>query len=263
MIIFTDLDGTLLDHQTYSFDAAEPALKKIKAHNIPLVLASSKTAAEIAPLQQAIGISTPAIVENGAGIFWPNAKAEPIDAYQKIRDALAALHQDLRSCFTGFADMGIEGIIETTGLSQEAATQAANRQHSEPGLFSGTEEQRQAFLNALSPFGIKATQGGRFFTLSFGASKADQMQTIIQHLKDQNQKLGPSLALGDAPNDIAMLEAADFGVIIRNDAHKDMPELKGETKGTVTRSQQQGPLGWNAAVLAFIAIQAQDLKTKN
>ena len=69
----TDLDGTLLDHETYWFDAALPALEAVKAQNIPLILASSKTTAEIAPLQKAIGIEYPAIVENGAGIYWPDA----------------------------------------------------------------------------------------------------------------------------------------------------------------------------------------------
>lgn len=258
MIIFTDLDGTLLDHQTYRFDAAQPALDALKARHIPLILASSKTAAEIAPLQQQLGIDAPAIVENGAGIFWPDMAADHHEQYQKIQQALAAIPSNLRACFKGFADMGVNGIMAATGLSEHAAKLAGDRAYSEPGLFSGTKEQREAFLQELAPFGIQATQGGRFFTLSFGATKADQMQKIIAHFQAQDHRAAPSLALGDAPNDLSMLEAADYGVIVLNKAHDTLPTLKGEHDGTISRTDKEGPEGWNAAILSFLAIQAQD-----
>ncbi|MCH6574886.1 MAG: HAD hydrolase family protein, partial [Bacteroidetes bacterium] len=37
VVIFSDLDGTLLDHDTYSFQAASEAIELIKSKNIPLV----------------------------------------------------------------------------------------------------------------------------------------------------------------------------------------------------------------------------------
>lgn len=258
MIIFTDLDGTLLDHQTYRFEPALPALEAVKARNIPLILASSKTAAEIMPLQAEIGIEFPAIVENGAGIYWPHKKSPPVSDYKTIRETLEKLPSTLRKHFQGFGDMGIDGIITATSLAPEAAQNAANRLYSEPGLFSGNDREKQAFLNALAHHDIKATQGGRFLTLSFGATKADQMAEVIRYMVSQKRNAQPSLALGDAPNDIAMLEAADFGVIIRNKAHQTLPLIAGEAEGKVTRATQEGPKGWNEAVLSFIANQAQD-----
>ena len=56
MLVFTDLDGTLLDHNDYGYGPALPALTELKARDIPLVLASSKTAAEIAPLHHDLGL---------------------------------------------------------------------------------------------------------------------------------------------------------------------------------------------------------------
>ena len=47
-VVFSDLDGTLLDHSTYSWKAAAPALAALRDRGIPLILASSKTSAEIA-----------------------------------------------------------------------------------------------------------------------------------------------------------------------------------------------------------------------
>jgi hypothetical protein len=49
-VVFSDLDGTLLDHETYSFDAARPGLDALKSRGIPLILASSKTRAEMQDL---------------------------------------------------------------------------------------------------------------------------------------------------------------------------------------------------------------------
>ena len=46
-LIFTDLDGTLLDYKTYSYKKASKALSLIKKDKIPLIFCTSKTKAEI------------------------------------------------------------------------------------------------------------------------------------------------------------------------------------------------------------------------
>jgi HAD superfamily hydrolase (TIGR01484 family) len=70
LIVFTDLDGTLLD-ESYSFAAAQPALRKTAELDIPLVLCSSKTRREIEHYRKKLGNSHPFISENGGGIFIP------------------------------------------------------------------------------------------------------------------------------------------------------------------------------------------------
>lgn len=253
LVVFTDLDGTLLDHATYSYEPALPALKALKAANVPLVLASSKTAAEIASLHAALGLGdTPAIVENGAGLFQPGQAAQNDTAYAQIRAAVDGLPPDLRQGFKGFGDMTPAEIAQTTGLSAQAAREAAQRCHSEPGLWTGDESSQDTFLNVLKALGISARQGGRFLTLSFGATKADRMAQITQTLGAP-----ATLALGDAPNDREMIETADRGVIIRNDHGPGIPSLPGEARGTITRTALPGPEGWNLAVL-----EALDLLTK-
>jgi mannosyl-3-phosphoglycerate phosphatase len=248
LVVFSDLDGTLLDHRDYSYAPARPALAALAARGIPLVLASSKTAAEIAALHAALGLgATPAIVENGAGLFEPGAGVEPGADYANLRATLDAVPGDLRQYFRGFADMSVDEVARTTGLSPEAATLAKRRAYSEPGLWSGDTATLTAFTAALAANGIAARRGGRFLTLSFGATKADRMGEIATRLG-----AGLILALGDAPNDIEMLEAADRGVILRNDHGTPIPPLSGEASGRITRTAQPGPAGWNAAVLEFL-----------
>ncbi|WP_051371748.1 HAD hydrolase family protein [Leisingera aquimarina] len=70
LLLFSDLDGTLLSHENYSWEPARPALTALKRAGAGVILATSKTAAEVAPLRQSMGLGRwPAIVENGAGLL--------------------------------------------------------------------------------------------------------------------------------------------------------------------------------------------------
>ena len=71
-LVVTDLDGSLLDHHSYDYGPAEPAMAALEASGIPLVLASSKTRAEIRALRDALGNRHPYIVENGAAVIFPD-----------------------------------------------------------------------------------------------------------------------------------------------------------------------------------------------
>ena len=249
LAVFSDLDGTLLDHETYSWAPAEPALKALKAHSVPLILASSKTAAEIGPLREELGFSgVPAIVENGAGVLPPHESADADQSrYFSLREALEQVSPTLRAHFRGFGDMTAAGVSEVTGLTLEAAELAATRQFSEPGVWTGTEEERDAFVAELQSLGVQSRHGGRFLTFSFGGDKADRVAEISQALGATE-----TLALGDAPNDIGMISATSYGVIIKNDGGHGIDPLPGEATGQISRTSLSGPEGWNVAVLEFL-----------
>ena len=105
LIIFTDLDGTLLDHYTYSFDAALPALKLLKEKNIPLIICSSKTKREIEYYREKLDNRHPFISENGGGIFIPKGYFEftvhgsqfTVTDNKNVIPAKAGLQEDMDS----------------------------------------------------------------------------------------------------------------------------------------------------------------------
>lgn len=247
LIVFTDLDGTLLDHHDYSWQAAAPALDQLRDLGVPVVIASSKTAAEIAPLRAEIGFADcPAIVENGAGLL--PAGAAPDEAaqdYARLRQTLDTLPAPLRTAFRGFGDMTDAEVAEITGLPGPNAALARRRAFSEPGIYDGDSD---AFVTALSEKGIHARRGGRFLTLSFGGTKADRMADIAAQYGSPD-----TVALGDAPNDVEMLETATHGVIIANPSGQPLPPLKGEAAGRILRSEKAGPNGWNASILKLLS----------
>jgi len=249
LLVFTDLDGTLLDHATYAHDRAKPALRALRALDVPLILASSKTGAEIARLHDELQLGDcPAIVENGAGLYTPGGPSSDDNSdYLRIRQALSDLPPDLSRFFQGFGDMSDKDVAATTGLPLDQARLARMRCHSEPGLWSGTDADLSRFLDALKTRGIAARRGGRFLTLSFGRTKADAMKELTDRLHAD-----VTIALGDAPNDAEMLAAADHGVVVRNDHAPPMPEFAGEATGRIRRTTLPGPAGWNAAILELI-----------
>ncbi|WP_114390823.1 HAD-IIB family hydrolase [Notoacmeibacter marinus] len=248
MIVFTDLDGTLLDHSSYAFDAALPAIRRLRAAAIPIVPATSKTAAEVVPLMERIGLDGPAIVENGGGVIVGSQAGPQSEDYLVIRERLEQIPETLRKKFTGFADMGEGGIARATGLSSEAARLAGQRQFTEPGLFDGSADELRDFLDTLNRLGISAKKGGRFLTLANGRhSKADRMSEIAHELKAQP----PFVALGDAPNDRAMLEAANIAIIVRNPDH-DGIDVAETADRRVIRTSQPGPMGWNEAIQTIL-----------
>lgn len=244
ILVFSDLDGTLLDHHSYDWSPARPALTRVLTAGGGVVLATSKTAEEVVTLREEMGLSGwPAIVENGAGIMAAGAAPEQSDAYTRLRAALDALPGELRRGYRGFGDMSAQEVAETTGLPLAGAKAAKARQFSEPGVWLGDDARRAAFDAALSQQGITARMGGRFYTLSFGRTKADAMTEVMDALAPAH-----TIALGDAPNDVEMLQTADCGVIVVNPDAAPLPPLAGESDGRIIRTQKPGPSGWNVAV---------------
>ncbi|MEQ8825445.1 MAG: HAD-IIB family hydrolase [Filomicrobium sp.] len=257
LIIFSDLDGTLLDHKSYSFDAARPALSRAKAAGVPVILATSKTAAEVSEIADAMGLGTPAIVENGGGIWFPDhadeGLREALDpaglTYEEILRSLVDLGDKWRSCFTGFSAMSVNDVMRATGLERPAAEKAMLRQHSEPGLWTGTEQELTVFSEAVRESGLQVLQGGRFLHVMGQTNKAARMlelKAAYERLWRGDKVM--TAALGDAPNDQEMLETANFGFIIANPNGKQIPILAGEADGRIVRTQEAGPSGWNSAV---------------
>ena len=70
IVVITDLDGTLLDQRTYSYEPSLPAVARLRELKISLVLCSSKTAAEIIPLQRELGLKDPFICESGGAVYF-------------------------------------------------------------------------------------------------------------------------------------------------------------------------------------------------
>ncbi|MDQ7837156.1 MAG: HAD-IIB family hydrolase [Thermodesulfobacteriota bacterium] len=270
-IIFTDLDGTLLDHDTYEYRDALEALNYIRHQRIPLILCSSKTRAEIEYYRKELGLEDPFIVENGATIFIPKGILDTGDMafveygdykvielgtrYSRIKDIFAAIKAETGLKLSGFSEMSVDQVVELTGLGRDMAALAQQRDYSEPFLFEDApwcvleEEARLADLErAAEKRGLKVTRGGRFYHLTGDNDKGKAVQ-ILKRLYEPGGRVLVSIGLGDSPNDFPMLEHVDIPVLVKKKDGQYAPWSKVKK---VILAPDVGPKGWNRAVLDLV-----------
>lgn len=263
LIVFTDLDGSLLNHGDYSWEDARPALDRIQTLGIPLVLCTSKTRPEVELIQKEIGLSGPFIVENGGGIFFPQEYEDlPIGgavimdtyrciplgvAYARIRAFMEEAAQDFS--VRGFGDMSVEEISRRTGLSHEMAALARQREFTEP--FVMEDEGNLPALERIAHLkGLIITRGGRFFhCMGLGNDKGIALTRIIEVFSRHWQKKITSIGFGDSPNDFPLLRAVDIPVLI---PHEDGSFENLDITGLV-RAPYPGSRGWNTSALSTIS----------
>ena len=252
-IIFTDLDGTLLDHDSYSFEEASFMLDFIKEHDIPLIIVTSKTRNEVIGLQKLLGISTPFIIENGAGIC-----VSRFQDYEMI--PLGKDYADIRSAFErysrqidmrGFFDMSVEEICEHTGLSQEQAAYAKERDFTEPFILQD-EDQLPVIQNMARKDGLDVVQGGRFCHLiTKGQDKASAIKKVVQQYQTAKACRYKTVGLGDSANDLSMLASVDVPILI---PHPDGSYLTCSVPNLI-KAPFPGSKGWNSALKECFDVQ--------
>ncbi|MCG8486965.1 MAG: HAD-IIB family hydrolase [Candidatus Thiodiazotropha sp.] len=249
-LVFTDLDGTLLDHHSYDFSPALPALQLLRKKRIPVIPVSSKTHAELNVHKAQLELDGPMVAENGAVIIYPNEEPQVAPpGYLMMRDFLVESRTNPEFDFIGFGDMSNEQVMEETGLNRESAQLARQRLASEPLLWHGDQESLRRFQRKAETAGMRLLQGGRFLHLLSDTDKGRAVIHIVKHLRSRGKLINRTIALGDSDNDRAMLLAADIPIIVRkhDGSHMTLPE-RPDTKVT----EEPGPAGWNQALLDLI-----------
>lgn len=267
-VVLTDLDGTLLDHHTYQWQAAKPALDRLKDLSIPVIINTSKTQAEVEALAQEIGLTDqPFAVENGSALLLTGFFSSFISDLSKnsnykilndtpayvIGESINNLHNymdklpaELTDAMESYRQWSVETLAETTGLNLEQATASKAKLFSEPFIWHGNDALFNDLNTMVDAAGFSILKGGRFYHLQGPVTKASVIDFLQQNFKlfwPQADEL-KIIALGDNDNDIAMLDRADFGICIKSPV-SDFPAISNEH---AIYSDLYGPEGWNAEI---------------
>jgi len=261
-IVFTDLDGTLLDGDTYSFEAARPALARLRELGIPLVFASSKTRAEVQMWRERLENTHPFIVENGGAVFVPRGYLpfhlpgagerdgyeviEFGDRYEDLVQALRAAAAESGAGVVGFHQLSAEEISARCGLPLEQARLARQREYDEP--FEILDPScTDCLIGAIRKRGKRCTRGGRFYHITGNNDKAAAVRLLAALYRGIHGQI-LTVGLGDGWNDLGLLEAVDMPVLISSpqaaEIHSALPRARLSTRA--------GAAGWNAALLEWL-----------
>jgi len=249
-LIFTDLDGTLLNHETYSFQDAKEMLTYLKSNNIPLILITSKTKHEILKLRNELEISYPFIVENGAGIFIPfNNDFKQINMGKTYLEILNFYNQYKEEYkIKGFFDMNIDEVSSLTGLNLDDAKLAKKRDFCEPFIIED-ESKIHTLKKLAQKQGLDIVKGGRFYHLiSLGQDKANALLKLKKIYEENDGITYTTIALGDGDNDKTMLENSDKSVLIKK---YDGSFIDFDKKDLI-KTEEIGPKGWNKALKGIL-----------
>lgn len=235
-IVFTDLDGTLLDHHTYGHEPATPVLRWLARHGVPVIANTSKTRSEWLHLAKELENDHAFVVENGSAIHLPGGECVIFGKHREtILECLSGLKDKFP--FESYSDWNVDGIAAATGLDMESAKRSSEREFSEPLVWKGSEAEKTDFIEEVRSAGFATLQGGRFLHVLGQTDKGK----AVEWLRGRFPEFSPVIALGDGPNDIAMLQAADIGIVIATPTGR---RIGFESANRIIRSTLEGPAGW-------------------
>ena len=260
ILIFTDLDGSLLDHNNFEFREIQNFILKCIKNGIKIIPNTSKTKIEIQVFIDQLGQNLPFIVENGAAIHNLNL----IHSKIKINDNSLVFSRSLSEILKQFKknipmdfqkrcmflkDMTSTEQMKILGLNKKYLPFALNRDYSMPLVFDGSREIVDEFTRHLKKIGMKLHEGGRIYNICDDCSKGKAMTTLIEMLKNELKCKTHTIVVGDSPNDISMLNVCDQPCVIPLPNRKNLSFLKDQK---LIRATQTAPKGWEEVVRASL-----------
>ena len=224
VVIFTDLDGSLLHRDTFQFDSIKHYIKSLVSKGIIIVPNSSKTQKEIEKFNEELGINLPFISENGASIHGLNLITSNFPdklVLSREKEELLKIFENKvpeklkEKCFQ-VSKMGKKEQENILGQKDVKLKDALNRKYTLPFLFKGNKNEKNKLLKILNSNSLTLQEGGRVFNLCDNINKVKSMNRVIKILKKTEDKI-KTIAVGDNYNDLDMLKSCDIPCLVFND----------------------------------------------
>tara|TARA_X000001036_G_scaffold400231_1_gene404434 strand:+ start:353 stop:1270 length:918 start_codon:yes stop_codon:yes gene_type:complete len=262
LLIFSDIDGTFLNHSNYSYGNLKKYLDRIK-NNSYIIFNTSKTFSEVFNLSKKLELKFPFIVENGACIFFPKNWLKlkiPSEGFFKyksfygyklskynskyIKSKITNLKNNYK--FSFYSELNEEKIKNITNLKIKEVKRSKQRMFTDPILWEDTDQNIIKFKEQVLSWNnsLKVFKGGRFLHISDYYDKTLAMQKFISLTSTALKKKYISVSLGDSENDIGMLENSDYSCIVKNKNCR----ISIKKENNVYFSKNVAPEGWSESI---------------
>jgi len=232
-IIFTDIDGTILDN-TGEYGETPKLISSLIKNNIPVILCSAKTLAEQNRVRKQIGLTDPFIVENGGAIVIEKEyfdlsqimKDYPVKEHDgnyiielgkpatKIREILNDIRKNFNISFRGVADISIQELSNIAKLSTESAKEMAHREYGET-ILQIEKRDLDRLTRIARERNLSLIHGGRFFDVTMGNDKGKAVEILVDLFKKKYDYNVTFFGVGDSENDASMLERMDHPLLVQ------------------------------------------------
>jgi mannosyl-3-phosphoglycerate phosphatase family protein len=285
-VVFTDIDGTLIDIFTREYGNTIQLVKKLQKDGIPVVLCSSKTLEEQAKIIEDIGINgkQPFIIENGAAIIIPknyfnygelieqlnlqNLEHKLIDELNEYvvielgqpRQFVLTILNEIRKNsgikFKGVSDLSVDQLSKIVQMPADDASRMAMRRYGET-IVNIDRSDVPLLKLAVEARGFKMIHGGRYLDITSGVDKGkavDILKAMFQKKiakeygvsRKNNKAVVIFFGIGDSRNDIPMLQHVGIPILVQS--------YDGSWSSDVLTAVPQiikvkgvGPKGWESA----------------
>lgn len=258
-IIFTDIDGTLLDSHFPDINRMKVLVQKIVLNKMHLIFCSSKTELEQNKIRSELDLHEPIIVENGGAtivptdyfkkitigtskIFRQNYIIETGAPANKIRSLLKQIRAKHDINFKGVNDLTLSELSNITKLPQDYAKRMMNRKYSETIVQIDNNEITK-FANIIQAAGLKMIPGSQYFDITYGNDKGTAVRILMDLYRKEYENSVIFIGIGDSKNDEPMLSLVDLPILVQkpDSSWESLPIDNLEKVGGI------GPKGWEIA----------------
>ena len=261
IIIFTDLDGSLLNKDTFRFDEIEDYFRELISKGIKIIPNSSKTEAELSDFNNQYNLNLSFIAENGSSIHGLNLMHKNLSekiSLSKSTDQIYTIYNEnipsnLKNKITFILKLNSKEQQEIFGLPLDKMMLALKRNYSLPIQFVGNEIEKNEFIKIIKHVGLTVQTGGRIMNICDNVNKSKAMSKALKLISKKLEGEIVTIGVGDNENDIEMIKQSNYPCLVKNENfNSSLINID-----NLIKSSEPSPRGWSDVIKKAI----QKIKT--
>jgi len=251
--VVSDVDGTLMDH-SYDLTPAKETIKLLQELSVPVILCTSKTAAEVKVIRKELNLNDPYIVENGAAIYGEtltkvNGEIILGEKYEILENILRKISIEINYDLQPLNNISDQEATELTGLKGHSLTLMRDRHWSMP--FLNPPENKEEEINiCCKRYGVEIFRGNRMsHMLSINSNKGKAINALKNYSNNPNIKI---IGLGDSPNDLPLLLNSDYKIVIPGPSGPNLKLIEKLNDHNFTLATDPNGYGWKSEINKLI-----------